>query len=159
MMNMNMPSGAPVSPQIFKEASWRHMPACDVCPARRRNGKSPRECGSVELLEKTKLAETPQAAIDMRHADSRKSCAGKSHQVQQAIVLPLRLASWIGSSSGAPSHALLRLPTRTTQRERCCYVPHRKINCGRRRDDVRSAVYCSSVLNPEDGSVVRISLC
>ncbi len=76
-MNMNMPSGAPVSPQIFKEASWRHMPACDVCPARRRNGKSPRECGSVELLEKTKLAETPQAAIDMRHADSRKSCAGK----------------------------------------------------------------------------------
>src|SRR5579872_2050567 len=64
LMDMNMPSDAPVEPDVLKA---RMAPACllamsawfDDEPAERA-----RECGAAELLDKTKLGETLQPAIE-----------------------------------------------------------------------------------------------
>jgi DNA-binding NarL/FixJ family response regulator len=63
LMDMNMPSDQPVEPDVLKA---RLGPACLLAMSAWFDDETAaraRECGAAELLDKTKLGETLQAAI------------------------------------------------------------------------------------------------
>jgi len=64
LMDMNMPSDAPVEPDVLKA---RMAPACLLAMSAwfdDETAERARECGAAELLDKTKLGETLLPAIE-----------------------------------------------------------------------------------------------
>jgi DNA-binding NarL/FixJ family response regulator len=64
LMDMNMPADEPVEPDVLKA---RIAPACLLAMSAWFDEETEvraRECGAVELLDKTKLGETLRAAIE-----------------------------------------------------------------------------------------------